>query len=98
LVFERKTQGAWPVFDSSTELRILFSGGIESAVIMGEAVRAGLKPVPVYVSTRTRWENRELKSANLYLESLHEGLSDKMVIRESKPGKVEGHWAYLGIR
>ncbi len=65
---------------------------------MGEAVRAGLKPVPVYVSTRTRWEIRELKSAKLYLESLQQGLSDKMVIRESNPGKIEGHWAYSGMR
>lgn len=96
MISERKTQGAWTVFDSTAELRILFSGGIESAVLMGEAVRAGLKPIPVYVSTGTRWENRELESAKLYLDSLQIGLSDSMVIRESIPGKIEEHWAYNG--
>ena len=97
MVSELKTQGAWTVFDLTAELRILFSGGIESAVLMGEAVLAGLKPIPVYVSTGTRWENRELESAKLYLESLQVGLSDKMVIRESIPGKIKEHWAYNGM-
>ncbi|MCH9047749.1 MAG: 7-cyano-7-deazaguanine synthase [Proteobacteria bacterium] len=97
MVSESRTHKAWTAFDPTAELRILFSGGIESAVLMGEAVRAGLKPIPVYVSTGTRWENRELESAKLYLDSLQIGLSDKMVIRESIPGKIEEHWAYNGM-
>ena len=84
----------WTDIDSKAELRILFSGGIESAVLMGEAIEGGLKPIPVYVATGTRWEKAELKSANLYLEKLEVGLSDKMVIRESIPNGVEEHWAY----
>lgn len=94
MVSELKTQGVRTVFGSAAELRILFSGGIESAVLMGEAVRADLKPIPVYVSTGTRWENRELKSAKHYLESLQAGLSEKMVICKSIQGKIKAHWAY----
>jgi len=93
---ESLTHEAWTVFESKAELRILFSGGIESAVLMGEAVKADLKPIPVYVSTGTRWENAELESVKIYLESLQIGLSDKIVIRKSMSGKIEGHWAYNG--
>ena len=84
----------WTAVDSTAELRILFSGGIESAVLMGEAIEAGLEPIPVYVATGTRWENTELKSANIYLETLEVGLSDKIIIRKYIPGDVEKHWAY----
>ena len=84
----------WTVIDSTAELRILFSGGIESAVLVGEAIEAGLKPIPVYVATGARWETAELGSAKVYLETLEVGLSDKMMIRESISGDVEEHWAY----
>ena len=84
----------WTVVDSTAELRILFSGGIESAVLMGEAIEAGLEPIPVYVATGTRWENTELKSANIYFETIEVGLSDKMLIRKYVPNDVEKHWAY----
>lgn len=97
MVSKSITQAAWTDFDSTAELRILFSGGIESAVLMGEAVRAGLNPIPVYVSTGARWENAELEAAKNYLESLDVGLSDKMVIRESISGKIKDHWAYNGM-
>ena len=84
----------WTAVDSTAELRILFSGGIESAVLMGEAIEAGMEPIPVYVATGTRWEKTELKSANIYRETLEVGLSDKMLIRKYIPGDDEKHWAY----
>ncbi|TFB12501.1 hypothetical protein E3V55_00150 [Candidatus Marinimicrobia bacterium MT.SAG.3] len=94
MVIESVNREAWTVIGSTAELRILFSGGIESAVLMGEAIEAGLVPIPVYVATGTRWENTELKSANIYLETLELGLSDKIIIRKYTPGDVEKHWAY----
>jgi len=94
LVDETLIREDWTLVDSTVELRILFSGGIESAVLMGEAIEAGLEPIPVYVATGTRWENTELKSANIYLETIEVGLSDKIMIRKYIPGDVEKHWAY----
>ncbi len=84
----------WTALASKAELRILFSGGIESAVLMGEATAAGLSPVPVYVSTGTRWEKEEIESARRYLESLKNGLSDRLVLSECAPVVIEEHWAY----
>ena len=94
MISESAADKAWTGIDSAAELRTLYSGGIESAVLMGEALKADLKPIPVYVTTGTRWENVELESAKAYLESLQIGLSDKIVIPDSIPGKIYEHWAY----
>ena len=56
--------------DREAELRILYSGGIESSVLVGKSVEMGLEPTPVYVSIGTRWEEAEIRAANTYLEAL----------------------------
>lgn len=98
MIPERVTEADWTLIDPIAELRVLFSGGLESAVLIGEAVLAGLKPIPVYVSTGARWESDELEAAIIYLKSIDEGLSDNMVFYESIAGKNEDHWAYNETR
>ena len=57
----------------SEELTILYSGGIESAVLVAEALGAGVNLEPVYVTTGTRWEREELAAASSFLEAIDQG-------------------------
>lgn len=82
--------------DRAAELRILFSGGIESSVLVGKAVEEGLEPTPVYVSTGTRWENAEISAAKIYLEALKSGLSENMVIIKSQKKQNNPDWVHGG--
>lgn len=83
-------------FDREAELRILYSGGIESSVLVGEAVEAGMEPTPVYVSIGTRWENAEIKAARNFLEALETGLSDRMVNLNSRSNHNIPAWVHGG--
>ena len=90
------TQDYLKEIDANEELRILFSGGIESALLMGEATESDLDPVPVYISTGTRWEIAELSAAVIYLDALRSGLSRSLVVVRSEPSELNEHWAYGG--
>ena len=83
-------------FDKEAELRILYSGGIESSVMVGKAVEEGLNPTPVYVSIGTRWEDAEIKAAKNYLEALETGFSENMVIIKSRTNQNYPDWVYGG--
>ena len=90
------TQDYLKEIEADEELRILFSGGIESAMLMGEAIESDLDPVPVYISTGTRWEEEELSAAKNYLDALRDGLSKSLVVVRSEQSELSGHWAYAG--
>ena len=90
------TQDYLKEIDVNGELRILFSGGIESALLMGEATESDLGPVPVYISTGTRWEKEELSAAKNYLDALRYGLSKSLIVVRSEQSELNEHWAYGG--
>ena len=83
-------------FDREAEIRILYSGGIESSVLVGETVEAGIEPTPVYVSIGARWENAEIRAARIYLEALKTGFSKKMVIIKSRTNPNNPDWVQGG--
>lgn len=78
--------------DKDAELRILYSGGVESSVLVGKSVEMGLEPTPVYVSIGTRWEEAEIRAAKTYLEALKKGLSEKLVILKSRKNQNNPDW------
>ena len=90
------TQDYLKEIDANGELRILFSGGIESALLVGETTESDLDPVPVYISTGTRWEEEELSAAKNYLEALRVGLSNSLVVVRREQSALNEHWAYSG--
>ena len=85
------TQDYLKEIDVNGELRILFSGGIESALLMGEATESDLGPVPVYISTGTRWEKEELSAAKNYLDALRDGLSKSLIVVRSEQSELNEH-------
>ena len=88
------TQDYLKEIEADEELRILFSGGIESALLMGEAVESDLDPVPVYISTGIRWEEEELSAAKNYLDALRSGSSKSLVVVNIEQPELNEHWAY----
>ena len=93
---QKSTENLLSDIEREAEIRILFSGGIESSVLVGEAVEAGMEPTPVYVSMGTRWENDEIRAAGNYLEALERGLSDSMVIIKSRSNQHNPAWVNGG--
>jgi 7-cyano-7-deazaguanine synthase len=80
---------------------VLFSGGLDSAALIGAYARSGAQVWPIYVRCGLRWESAEIRFAERYLKALHSKrvkpltkldllLEDAYQSNWSKRGKIPG--------
>ncbi len=60
----------WPPPNPTEPLAVLMSGGLDSAVLLGEAVRVYPAVYPLYIQTQSHWEAVELAACKRYLLAL----------------------------
>lgn len=65
------TREPWPPRSPHTPLAVLVSGGLDSAVLLAEAVRAYPAVHPLYIETGLHWESTEKAYLRRFLESIH---------------------------
>src|SRR5258707_1349579 len=83
------------IADPSRPLAVLVSGGIDSAVLLGEAL--GLRPAvhPLYIRTGAKWEEVELAYLRRFLHELPK--AKPLKILEMPVRDLYGdHWSLTG--
>jgi 7-cyano-7-deazaguanine synthase len=85
------------LFGHSGSLGVLSSGGVDSAVLLGEAVHHAPKVFPLYVRSGLFWETVELNHLHYYLEALgHPGLQPLQILDMPVGDLYQNHWSITG--
>lgn len=76
---------------------VLVSGGIESSILVADALSRYAKVRPVYVRNHLRWEPSEIHWLKKYLKSLHSPKILPLKILEIRMSEVyHNHWSTTG--
>lgn len=87
----------WPPAGSDTPLAVLVSGGLDSAILLGEAVRAYPRVHPLYVRTGAVWEGVEHRYLLRFLDALRSPVLAPPVTLEMPVADLYGsHWSLSG--
>src|SRR5437870_2165198 len=82
---------------SVKSLAILVSGGLDSAILFGNAVREYESVHPLYVRNGLLWEPVELRYLRKFLESIPEQSCRPLQILEVPVADIYGdHWSLTG--
>ena len=78
---------------------VLVSGGIESAVLLAEALTRHEHVTPVYIKNGLRWEETEIFHLKNYVRSIRNARLEPLKILESTMRDLyEGHWSLTGSK
>lgn len=82
---------------NSNKLAILVSGGLDSAILLGEAVGEGRTIYPLYVRTGLSWEGVELDYLNRFLATMRcENLRPLQILEQPIRDVYGDHWSITG--
>lgn len=88
---------AWPPPSAHTPLAVLVSGGVDSAVLLGEAVRAYPAVHPLYVRTGATWEGVERDHLDRFLAAVRTPALRPLVTLDLPTDDLYGgHWSVTG--
>jgi 7-cyano-7-deazaguanine synthase len=78
-------------------LAVLISGGLDSAILLGEALRSCAAVHPLYVRNGLSWEPVELHHLSRFLEAVHAPALRPLTVLEMPAGDLYGdHWSVTG--
>jgi 7-cyano-7-deazaguanine synthase len=78
-------------------LAVLVSGGLDSAILLGEAVASSPEVHPLYVRHGLYWETAELACLKGFVQALHQPGLKPLVVLEMPVGDLYGaHWSMTG--
>ena len=81
-----------------TPLAVLVSGGVDSAILLAEAVRAYPKVHPLYISTGLYWESAELVYLERFLGAIASPALQPLTILDEPVRDLYGnHWSLTGL-
>ena len=80
----------WPPIHAETPLAVLVSGGLDSAILVGEAIRAYPCVRPIYVRTGSAWEAIERDYLTRFLAALHNPRVHPLLILDQPTGDIYG--------
>jgi 7-cyano-7-deazaguanine synthase len=87
----------WPPAGATNPLAVLVSGGIDSAVMLAEALAVYPAVYPVYVRSDTSWETVEFDHLNRFLAALNRPNLKSRVLLHQPIGDLYGtHWSLTG--
>jgi len=88
----------WPPLAPTTPLAVLVSGGIDSAILLAEAVRVYPKVHPLYIRTGLLWETAELEYLERFLAAIARTTLQPLTVLEQPVRDLCGnHWSITGI-
>src|SRR5947209_15729740 len=81
----------------SSELAVLVSGGLDSAILLGEALQEHRAVHPLYVRNGLYWETEELHHLRHFLKAVsHPGLRPLHVLEVPVADVYGTHWSITG--
>jgi 7-cyano-7-deazaguanine synthase len=91
------TAHALPGLARDRPLAILTSGGLDSAILLGEALRQGAVVHPLYIRTGLYWEREELHHLERFLTASHRPSLGPLQILDLPVADLYGaHWSLTG--
>jgi len=88
---------AWPPAAPSAPLAVLVSGGLDSAILLGEAARVYPAVFPLYVRTGLVWEDVERAHLERFLAALGAPNVRPLVVLDQPVRDIYGdHWSTTG--
>jgi 7-cyano-7-deazaguanine synthase len=82
---------------SHDRLAVLTSGGLDSAVLVGETLAAGREVAPLYVRCGLRWEEAELDHARRFLHAIRQPLLRPLCVLHMPVADLyDNHWSFMG--
>ena len=82
---------------SNPTLAVLISGGLDSAILLGDALRHHESVVPIYIRCGLHWEPPEFAHLTRYLDALRRPALNRLVVLEQPIADVYGpHWSITG--
>lgn len=83
--------------NSEQKLAVLYSGGLDSAILVCWLLRQGCRVTPIYVRTGLVWETAELRHARRFLAAVAQPSLDELVVLDLRVDDVYGdHWSITG--
>jgi 7-cyano-7-deazaguanine synthase len=83
----------------SNDACVLVSGGVESAVLVNDALSRYDRVIPVYVRNYLRWEDTEIFALKNFLRCLKQNnLKPLAILEMTMRDTYENHWSITGIR
>jgi 7-cyano-7-deazaguanine synthase len=86
------------VADPGTDaVAVLASGGLDSAILVGQLAREGRDVTPIYVRFGLAWEDVELRYLRKFLVSLGPARTKPLVVLDQPVADIYGeHWSVTG--
>ena len=82
---------------ADSRVALLFSGGMDSAVLLGELLAAGRRVQPLFVDCQWHWQAAELTWARRYLRAVSRpGLDELVVLQMPLRDLYADHWSITG--
>jgi 7-cyano-7-deazaguanine synthase len=76
---------------------VLFSGGVDSAILVAKLLTDGWRVVPIYVRTDCTWQDCELHAARRFLDAINRPNLGRLVELEMPLRDLyAGHWSMTG--
>jgi 7-cyano-7-deazaguanine synthase len=89
---------SWPPRTATTPLAVLVSGGIDSAVLLAEAIRVYPKVHPIFIRAGSHWEEGELAHLRRFLTAIAAPALQSLTILKMPVTDLYGsHWSITGI-
>jgi 7-cyano-7-deazaguanine synthase len=93
----RNSQPIWPAPHPTTALAVLCSGGVDSAVLLADALRIYPSVHPLYVRTGLAWEDVEVGYLRRFLDVVRAPALHSLKILDQPIADVYGdHWSVTG--
>ena len=87
----------WPPPTADAALAVLVSGGLDSAILVGEAVRAYPAVFPLYIRTGLHWEDTEREYLVRFLAAIRTPALRPLVVLDQPVRDLYGdHWSTTG--
>jgi 7-cyano-7-deazaguanine synthase len=89
--------GLWETSPETTALAVLSSGGLDSAILLGESLRRHLRVYPLYVRSGLSWEAAELLHLRRFLKAVCYPALQPLQILDLPVADLYGaHWSITG--
>lgn len=83
--------------NARSNVGLLLSGGLDSAILLGHQLRQGHRVQPFYVDAGLHWQRAELAAVRRYLSALAGPRLEKLVVLDLPLEDVYGdHWSVTG--